>query len=330
MAEQAQGRPTAATARRGDVRGGRACAASGLFGFPRLVTAAAAFLLAVGAASAVEIETASGPVDIATPPKRVAVYDLSALDTLERLGVVPAGVPEKLYAPALEPIGAKAARVGTLFEPDLEALNALKPDLIIVGGRSSPRAEATRKVAPTIDMSTSGADLIGEAKARLAAYSALFDRPAEAAAAKAEVEAAEQAARAAAHGKGTALVVMTSGPKISVFGPGTRFGWVHEALGMPPAIKQVAAGVHGEAASFELIAQANPDWLIVVDRAAAIGQPGASARATLDNEIVAQTTAWKKGQVIYLPPADFYVAGGGVQALTRTLKAMTAAFDAAK
>ncbi|GBD50479.1 siderophore ABC transporter substrate-binding protein [Methylopila sp. Yamaguchi] len=329
MAEQATGRGGDATARRG-AGVGRVRAATCFLGSWRILPLIAALACAVGPASAVEIMTASGPVDVATPLKRVAVYDLSALDTLDRLGVVPAGVPEKLYAPALEPIAAKAAHVGTLFEPDLEALSALKPDLVIVGGRSSPRAEATRKVAPTIDMTMTGGDLVGEAKARLAAYGTLFGRETEAAAAKAELEAAEQAARAAAQGKGTGLILMTTGPKISVFGPGTRFGWVHEALGLPAAIKQVKAGFHGEAASFELIAQANPDWLIVVDRAVAIGAPGATARATLDNELVAGTTAWKKGQVIYLPPADFYVAGGGVQALTRTFKAMTAAFDAAK
>jgi iron complex transport system substrate-binding protein len=29
---------------------------------------------------------------------------------------------------------------------------------------------------------------------------------------------------------------MTNGPKVSTYGPGSRFGWVHAALDLPPAI----------------------------------------------------------------------------------------------
>jgi iron complex transport system substrate-binding protein len=51
---------------------------------------------------------------------------------------------------------------------------------------------------------------------------------------------------------------------------------------------------------------------------------------TLDNELVAETTAWKKGQVVYLPAPDFYIAAGGVQSLERVLATVTEAFSAAK
>lgn len=295
----------------------------------RILAAALVSIVPAGA-FAVEIETAKGPVAIDRTPARVAVFDIAALDTLDRLGVTPIGVPNKLYVPQLEPLGAKAARVGTLFEPDLEALNALEPDLVIVGGRSSPRAAATRKVAQTIDMSIQGESLIAEAKARLAAYGELFGKQEAAKAVAAELDAAAAAARSAVSGKGKALVVMTAGPRVSVYGEGTRFGWIHKELGLTPAIPVTAKNPHGEAASFELIAETNPDWLIVLDRAAAIGDGAANARATLDNELVARTTAWKTGQVVYLPAADFYISGGGVQSLTRVLASITDAFSKAR
>ena len=123
---------------------------------------------------------------------------------------------------------------------------------------------------------------------------------------------------------------MTNGPKVTAYGPGSRFGWVHAALDLPPAVPDVKAANHGEAVSFEFIAKANPDWLLVLDRAAAIGSKEQGARATLNNELVAQTTAWKKGQVVYLPAAEFYIAAGGVQSMQRVTATIAEAFSAAK
>lgn len=279
-------------------------------------------------AFAVEIATARGPVEIAATPRRIAVYDIAALDTLERLGIHPAGIPDKLYVPELEAVKRDAVSVGTLFEPDLEALSALAPDLVIVGSRSAGRAEMTTKVAPTIDMTIDGNDLIGQARARLAAYGALFGKQAEADTAIAGLDVAVQAAKAAINGKGKGLIVMTNGPKVSTYGPGSRFGWLHSVLGLPPAVPTIDAATHGEAVSFEFIRDANPDWLLVLDRAAAVGSSEQGAKVTLDNELVAETTAWKKGQVIYLPPADFYIAAGGVQAVERVLATITRGFAA--
>lgn len=80
--------------------------------------------------------------------------------------------------------------------------------------------------------------------------------------------------------------------------------------------------------SFDFIAAADPDWLLVIDRAAAIGEEGARAAATLDNPLVARTTAWQEDQVVYLDAADAYIVGGGAQAMERTLDALIAAFGA--
>ena len=281
------------------------------------------------AATAAEIETSKGAVKIDVAPKTIAVYDIAAIDTLDKLGVTIGGLPSKLYVPQFSPLLEKAAVVGDIFEPDLEALSALSPDLIIVGGRSSPKFEAVSKVAPAIDMTMDGDDLLLQAKQRLSSYGTLFAKTDEANAAAAELDGAVEKAKQAISGKGKALIVMTNGPKISAYGPGSRFGWVHKTLDLPAAVEDVTAATHGEAVSFEFIRQANPDWLLVLDRAAAIGADGQNARATLDNELVAETVAWKKGQVIYLPAADFYIAAGGVQSTQRVLETITAAFAAA-
>lgn len=279
-------------------------------------------------AMALEIETAQGPVSIAAAPRKIAVFDLAALDTLAALGVAPAGLPDKLYLPELAPLAKGAAKVGTLFEPDLEALSALAPDLVIVGGRSAPKLASVRQVAPALDMSLSGTDLIGEAKQRLFAYGTLFGKQAQAETLARDLDAAVAATRAAAQGKGKALIVMANGPKISTYGAESRFGWLHKELGLPPAAAATAAAIHGEIVSFEFIRQTDPDWLLVLDRGAAVGE--ASGKATLANDLVAQTVAGKKGQIVYLPPGDFYIAAGGIPATLRVLAVLREAFAAAK
>lgn len=295
--------------------------------------ASIAGLLAVtlaGASSAADIDTARGQVPIETTPATIAVFDIAAIDTLDSLGVKIAGLPSNLYLPELAHLKEGSAVVGDIFEPNLEALSELAPDLIIVGGRSSTQIEAASQVAPTIDMTMDGDDLVQQAKTRLTAYGALFGKQTEAEAGAKALDAVVEEAKTAVTGRGTVLIVMTNGPKVTAYGPGSRFGWVHSALDLPAAVPDVEAATHGEAVSFEFIRNANPDWLFVLDRAAAIGSEDQNAKATLDNELVAETTAWKKGQVIYLPAGDFYIAAGGANAMSRVFKAITDAYSKAK
>ncbi len=282
------------------------------------------------AAHAADIDTAKGTVTIDAAPAKIAVFDIAAIDTLASLGVKIDGLPSNLYLPELAHLKDGSAVVGDIFEPNLEALSELQPDLIIVGGRSSTQVEAASQVAPTIDMTMDGDDLLLQAKTRLAAYGELFGKTAEAEVQTKALDAVVDKARAAVSGKGKALIIMTNGPKVTAYGSGSRFGWVHSALNLPPAVPDVETATHGEAVSFEFIANANPDWLLVLDRAAAIGAEDQNAKATLDNELVASTTAWKKGQVIYLPAGDFYIAAGGVQAMSRVFTAITKAYAGLK
>lgn len=289
----------------------------------------AAALLGAGAVAAAEVEiaTATGPRTIETPVGTVAVFDIAAVDTLDRLGVTIAGLPSNLYLPQLAGLKETATIVGDIFEPDLEALSMLSPDLIILGGRSSTKVDAAAQVAPTIDMTLYGGDLLEQARERIATYGKLFGRETEAEAARGELDAAVAAARAAVAGKGKALIVMTNGPKVTAYGADSRFGWLHRSLDLPAAVEDVEAATHGEAISFEFIRKADPDWLIVLDRAAAIGSGDQNARVTLDNELVAETTAWRKGQVVYLPSGDFYIAAGGARAMLRVYDTIAKAFS---
>jgi iron complex transport system substrate-binding protein len=287
---------------------------------------AATFALALPAlAEDVTIATAKGDVTLPASPAKVVALDLAAIDSLTALGVSLVGVPDNLYVDYLGGVAASATKVGTLFEPNLETLAGLAPDLIIAGGRSASQVEALAPVATTIDM-TIWEDLPTEARARIDAYGKLFGKADKAAEMIATLDAKTAAAKAAVAGKGNALIIQTNGPKVSAFGKGSRFGWLHTALDLPEAHENLNPETHGDSISFEFIAEVNPDWLIVIDRGAAVGE-GAAAQATLDNPLVAGTTAGKTGHIVYLSPAPVYIAGGGFTSMGKTLDELTAAFS---
>ncbi|GKY89135.1 siderophore ABC transporter substrate-binding protein [Sinisalibacter aestuarii] len=276
-------------------------------------------------AETVTIETALGSAEVPKSPQTIAVFDVTALDTLDALGVKADGVVSPHLVSYLDAAAEGATPVGTLFEPDYEAVAALAPDLIIAGGRSAAVVPDLAKIAPTIDM-TARNDAVGEGLARLAAFGEIFDRQDEAGALADSFNAKLDAARAAVAGKGGALILMTNGPKVSAYGTAGRFGWLHNNLGIPEAVEAVEEATHGEAISFEFIRDADPDILLVVDRLAATGQEGDSAEATLDNALVHETKAWQTGKVIYLDPGRLYITGGGIQAMSHILDQITAAF----
>lgn len=272
----------------------------------------------VARAQTVTIDTYTGPVAVAMRPQTVAVMDFAILDTLEALGIAADGVVGPPMLDYLSDAAEGAASLGTLFEPDYEAIAALAPDLILAGGRSSSVVPELARVAPTVDM-TIWEDVVGQGLERLTAYGMIFDKEAEAAALAATFTAKLDTVKAALAGQGRALIVMTNGPKVSAYGAQGRFGWLHTSLGLPETIEDFDQSTHGEAISFEFIRDVNPDILIVIDRMAAIGQDGASARATLDNALVRETDAWQQNKVVYLSAAPIYLAGGGLQSMTLTL-----------
>lgn len=289
-----------------------------------VLTAAVLAATAVPAIAAPTIETAKGPVELDGVPAKVVVFDPVAIDTLQALGIPVAGMPDKVNLDYVKRDG--ATEVGTLFEPNLETIAGLAPDLIIVGGRSAAKLDAVAQVGKAVDM-TVGPDLIGDAKARIASYGEVFGKEDDAAKMTAELDDKVTKLQEAAKGKGKLLVVLTNGPKMSTYGKGSRFGWIFDTTGMPEAVEGLPVSGHGEAITHEFIAEKNPDWLFVLDRGLAVGQDAQSSQQTLDTPLVRETNAWKNDRVVYLPASEMYLGGGGYQALNRVIDKMTEALS---
>jgi iron complex transport system substrate-binding protein len=291
------------------------------------VTACGGSATATPASEAVTItvEHAQGSTEnVPVNPEKVFTFDLGVLDTLDALGVEPAGVPEAAYPESLAKYAdAKYTKIGSLKEPDFEAVSAGDPDLIIISGRTAGAYEELSKIAPTIDLSIDAAQPMESFKAQTEKLGTIFGKAADVEEKLAAVDTtvADTKAKAANAGKG--LIILTSGGEVTAYGAGSRFGIIHDVLGVPTAADVKSEGSHGEAVSFEYIKQANPDILYVINRDTAIGTEG-SANPILDNELVQSTNAAKNNKVINLDPAGWYIVGYGLNNVKAMVDAVAA------
>ena len=275
------------------------------------------------------VKHSKGETSLPTTPQKVLVFDMASLDTLTALGVEVDGVPSGAKPDYLSRYERDdVLKIGSLFEPDFETVNAAQPDLIIVGGRSSAKFADLSKIAPTIDLTVSSEHYIESAKKNARTLAEIFGKTDEAEVALQELDTSIQRLNDKAASAGKGLLMLTTGGKMSTYGAGSRFGVPFSDYGVQQADESIKVGLHGQPISFEYILEKNPDWLFVIDRDAAIGREGQAAQALLDNDVVGQTTAWKKGQVVYLDSAGWYLVGGGLTALQNTVDQLTEAFDA--
>lgn len=294
-----------------------------------LLVAACTFWSGLAAAEEFSVRHAQGDTILPARPVKVLTFDLASLDTLDALGVAVAGVPGSNIPEFLARYRSDDyLKIGSLFEPDFEKIHAAKPDLIIVAGRSSSKYADLSKIAPTIDLTVTPANFLDATKANIATLGRIFGKETEAAALVEEIDSSVAKTRSEAAAAGGTLMIMVNGGKLTAYGTGSRFGWLYEAFGLKPAIENIKATNHGEAVSFEFLLKANPDFLIVLDRDAAIGQSGAAARQVLDNELVAATSAARNGRILYVEPARWYIVGGGARSLKAIADEVSSALTA--
>lgn len=265
----------------------------------------------------------AGETTIKARPESIVVLDMAALDTIDALGAgdrvvgtatsaVPTWLKDK------EGINYSAlTSVGSLKEPDMEAIAKLKPDLVVIGNRSAKYYEEFSKNFTTIDATHSW---------KVSDYSVTVPKNVEMVAkaigADAKGTSAAEAIRTklagytgAAKDKGNALVVMTSAGELSLHDRGSRWAPIWDVFGFGEAYKKATPdeGHKGDKVSFETIKEINPDWMFVVDRDAAIGKvnPGQTAAQVLDNELVKATNAAKNNRIVYLTPERWYIVMTG-------------------
>ncbi|OIV46007.1 iron ABC transporter substrate-binding protein [Sodalis sp. TME1] len=274
------------------------------------------------------IDHAQGSTTVPLNPKKVIILNPMVLDNADALGIPVAGGPQT--SSHLPPFLAKYTghdylNAGTLFEPDYEALSNAKPDLIIAGWRAHDAYDKLSEIAPTIALDTVPEHFMASMTQRVEQLASIFGKQQQSKTLLDNFQARVKQIKTQTAQAGSAMVVMISGGKMSVYSPGSRFGFLYDELGFQPAANFTQTGPHGLIVNAEFILQADPAWLFVLDRDNAIGRAnGQSAQQVLDNALIHRTRAWRDKHIVYLDAASLYIAGG-LQSYGRLMDQVSAA-----
>ncbi|MBU3107367.1 siderophore ABC transporter substrate-binding protein [Clostridium gasigenes] len=264
----------------------------------------------------IKVEHSLGTTDIKSNPKKVIVFDYAALDAMDVLeieGIV--GVPKASSIPEYlnKYNGDEYANIGGLFEPDLEKINELKPDLIVINGRQHKFYDKLNAIAPTISLSKEDGKYMESFTHNMEALGNIFNKDKivkkELAKINKKIEEINKEVTKNAY---KATTLMVSDGKLSVFGKTSRFGLIYNNLGFENTDNNIEAANHGQDISFEYIASQKSDYMFVIDKSVVMKDGNQKpAKEILNNELINNTNVAKEGKIIYLDTHSWYLSDGG-------------------
>ncbi len=212
------------------------------------------------------VATAYGDVSVPEAPQRVLALGETALDTTLAVGIRPVGALAARGGnglPAyLADLAGDVPTVGTVREPDLEAVVAADPDLILAGASTTKEQyDLLAAVAPTVVPPAAG---WGEWEAESRVHAAALGRGPQVETVLTGLEQRAQELAAELPEDTTASVVrwMPEGPL--VMSGGLMAGRLLEATGAElPAAADFADKPHTDPLSLENLAEVDADWLYV-------------------------------------------------------------------
>ena len=287
----------------------------------------------------INVQHAKDTATVPLKPQRVVVYDLAALDVMQALQLPVAGVAKAQYPDYLAAYAeAKYQDAGTLFIPDYESLSRIQPDLIVVAGRSAAKYEVLAKIAPTLDLSVDGKQLLADMERNVTTLSSLWGKQAQGQQLMAQVRGEVDSLQAIAAQAEPGLLVLAVNQNLSAQPPGARFGLLHDVLGIKPLLAADASKPRGVPLKMDDIARLDPAWIYVIDRNAATGtqtdrdgKPVVPSKQLFDNAQIRGTRAGQKGRVVFLDPKGWYLLGStGPTAMLRNVAQIKAALQSGK
>lgn len=246
------------------------------------------------------VASTHGPVTVPVRAERVVCLDLSKIQRMLDVGCVPVGVPTQW-----EPLAGHAdwyagvPKIGTQAAYDIEAIAALRPDLLLGGpqGVDDTRYSRLSALAPTVLLAAPGAG--GKWKELSAADAVAAGRDAELATSVAGYERRVQQVRAA---HADLLATLRWGVAFGV--PGAAFAFLPDA-GMGEVLTDLGArfgtvaagrsGIYQQLSYEELSRFADCDIVLVDGRSD--GTPSATAAPMLAQRTFAALPAAVAGQV---------------------------------
>ncbi|WP_010533307.1 siderophore ABC transporter substrate-binding protein [Brachybacterium squillarum] len=267
-----------------------------------------------GGSGTVEVEDNDGTKTVVVPPTSVVATDNRTFETLQDWGVQLTAAARALMPSTLDYADDESIiDLGNHNEPDLEAVVAAEPDLIINGQRFAQYQEDFESLAPEATILNldprEDQPFAEELKRQVSVLGQVFDQESEAEELGAGLDASMERVTSAYNGSDTVMGVIVSGGEIGYIAPGDgrTLGWAFDALGLVPAleVEDTSDDHQGDDISVEAIAESNPTWLLVMDRDAAVMADDPSYEAAsqvLENsEALASVTAVTEGNIVYMP-----------------------------
>ena len=291
-------------------------------------------------ASSVSIEANDGTVDIKLPVTRAASLDNRTFEVLAQWNVPLVAAPKKLIPSTITAYnGDDIADVGMHRDPNLEALVAAEPDLIISGQRFSKYDAQIKELAPDVPLINleprEGKPFNEELIREVTELGEIFGKQDEAKKLVDDFNASIERAKKAYDGSSTVMAVDVSGGNIGYVAPGKGRTWgpVFDLLGLKPALEvEGATDSHtGDDISVEAIAEANPAWIFVLDRDAAITKDGSNtpAETVISGNAALQNVAALQNKHVVYAPNDTYT-NESIITYTEIFNSIADAFEAAK
>lgn len=269
-----------------------------------------------------------GEVKIEKNPEKVVVFDFGVLDALDTLGVDITALPQAIVPKTLEKYaGSEYTNVGSLKEPDFEALHEIQPDVIFISARQAELYDQFAEIAPTVFVEVDYANYMSSLEKNFKLLAEIFEKEDVLDTKMNELKASiEDLNTEASASDSKALILLANEGKISAFGPASRYGFVHDVFGFKAVDDNIEVSQHGQSVTFEYILEKNPDVLFVIDRSAAVGGEVA-AKDTIENELVQKTNAYKNGKIVYLDAVNWYIAGNGITSTQSMVEEVKAALE---
>lgn len=273
-------------------------------------------------------ELDSESVTVPKNPKNVIVFDFGVLDTLHELDVEVAGLPKANMPKYLEKYtDEQYENLGSMKEPDFEAIHALKPEVIFISTRQADLYDQFKDIAPTIYVGLDYDNYMDSFKHNMNLIGEVFEKEDEVTEKLAEIdESIIEINEQATETDEKALILLASEGKISAYGPSSRFGLIHDVFGFGAADEGIEVSTHGQNITSEYILEKNPDVIFAIDRDAAIGAES-SAKATVENDLVQKTNAFQNDNVYYLDGEYWYLSGGGLLSMKEMVKEVGAVLE---
>lgn len=269
-------------------------------------------------AKTVTIEHVAGTTVIETKPQRVVVIGAGALDMLDYFGITPVAVNNDYQPDYLKKYTeGDYPSAGTLFEPSYEDIYTQKPDLIITGPRMAGNYQKLSEIAPMVVLSPHATDGYWEStQEQWRIIGRIFEVSEKVEETISRIDKDFKAIKAFnAQHPAKSLTVMNFGGNVTAFSEKSRFSSLYHDFGFQQTDAQkMKTNGHGDLVSFEFIREVNPDYLFIIDGEKLRDAKSEQTREMFDNELVKQTIAFQKDQIVYLSLNAWYISMGGVRA----------------